>query len=710
MAQSALSTTGTFSQGRDNVEPTLAARLSASRRRDKPQLSCGLCRRRKTRCDRQQPCATCSLRGHPCVYLANQTSGVISRQTAGDTASLQDRITDLERLVLTLSSLPMKPKINTVGVTSIPSPTNNGDTVFDDRLETGSMRVSASKHQYVGSDHWAAILDSIADLKNHFDREEHLMLAESPIQSLDGDSNEDGVFGPQHPSQRALLLYGCRPASSMAEILSGLPPKSAVDRYVERYFSRLDLVASSSVHGPSFIEEYDKFWTDPESVPIMWVGLLYSMLCLAIVASDPASHRSEQKQQQLQIDLYREKLVQCLMMGEYTQGGQHALETFTNYVYIEFRIRDDAEKDVWFLLGLEVNLAKRMGYHRDPKHFNDINPLQGEMRRRVWATILLGDILISGQMGMPRMIRDHEFDTAEPRNLNDEDLNRSMVVIPKSRPETEHTTALGIIARRRILIALGTISDLTASLVPCSYAEIMRVDAILHKARMSIPPALQMKSMAASVTDSPQTIMARIFLSHMFYKGQIMLHRRFLFAETASQPRDTFSYSRNTCLEASLAMLHIQKVLDEETCPGGLLRMMHWRVGSIMNHQFLTATMILCSLVHRKHILNRAGEIISALRTARSIWMRRGDGSREAKKATQAVSIVLAQAGGPRFDTNLFVERDNFVAVSNNGTDNGHLTSSNKVHEEIGFDEMETIFFVETFGLDHGKRIDDIIK
>ncbi|GKT88804.1 fungal specific transcription factor [Colletotrichum tofieldiae] len=109
----------------------------------------------------------------------------------------------------------------------------------------------------------------------------------------------------------------------------------------------------------------------------MWLGLLYSMICLAVVASDPADHRFEQEQQQLQIDLYREKLVQCLMMGEFTQGGHHALETFINYVYVEFRIHEDADKDVWFLLGLEVNLAKRMGYHRDPKHFPGINPLEG---------------------------------------------------------------------------------------------------------------------------------------------------------------------------------------------------------------------------------------------------------------------------------------------------------------------------------------------
>ncbi|OHE94206.1 fungal specific transcription factor [Colletotrichum orchidophilum] len=548
-------------------------------------------------------------------------------------------------------------------------------------------------------------MDSIADLKEHFDREELSKLAETPALAAESHGLDEPDFPGPSRKRRPLLLYGCRPAASRSEILSALPPKTAVDRYISRYFNRLDLVSSSSVHGPTFLEEYNDFWSNPDRASAMWIGLLFSMICLAVIASDPATDISERGQQQLQIDLYREKLVQCLLMGDYTQGGDHALETFINYVYVEFRIHDDAQKDVWFLLGLEVNLAKRMGFHRDPKHFPNITPLKAEMRRRVWATVLLGDILISGQMGMPRMIRDGEFDTAEPRNLNDEDLNDEMTCLPPPRPETEHTTALGIIAQRRLLIALGTISDLTASVSPCSYADIMRVDGILHQARISVPPPLQLKTMASSVTDSPQVIMARLFLRHMFCKGQIMLHRRFLFTKSAAENQDTYSYSRTACLDASLGMLDIQQILDEETCPGGQLFMMHWRVGSIMNHHFLTATMVLCSLVHRKQTLGRGDEIGTALRTARSIWMRKSDDSGEAKKAVQAVSIVLARAGGPRFDATLIAERPPQKPAGGFGSSNRSLLEDLGTQQEMLEKQM---FWVEAFTLDDGDQSVDL--
>ena len=384
------------------------------------------------------------------------------------------------------------------------------------------------------------------------------------------------------------------------------------------------------------------------------------MICLAVLASDAwdSAHNHEMEQQSVQINLYREKIMQSLVLGEYTKSGPYVLETMIHYVYIEFAIHADTDKDIWFLLALMVNLAMRMGYHRDPSHFPGISPLKAEMGRRIWATVLQGDILISSQMGMPRMISDWKCDTAEPRNLNDTDLDQDTSELPPPRPETEITTTLGTIARRRMLTAIGTISDLTANVKSCNYQEVMRVDTSLHEAAASIPQPLKMKSMTASITDCPQVIMSRLFISHLYYKGQMMLHRRFVLRESTSADEDSFSYSRKACLDASLGVLHIQHILDEETLPGGQLHMMRWRVSSIINHQFLTATMILCSLLHRGQTLHRKEEIMTMLRSTKAIWMRGSSISREAKKAAETVSFVLARAGDVRdYGIDLAAER-----------------------------------------------------
>lgn len=410
----------------------------------------------------------------------------------------------------------------------------------------------------------------------------------------------------------------------------------------------------------------------------MWIGLLFSMICLAVIASDTwdSAHGNEMEQQLLQINLYREKVVQSLILGEYTKSAPAALETMIHYVYIEFAMRADADKDIWFLLALEVNLAMRMGYHRDPSHFPGISPLKSEMWRRLWATVLQGDILVSSQMGMPRMISDWQCDTAEPQNLNDTDLDQDTSELPPPRPETEITTTLGAIARRRMLTALGTISDLMANVKSCNYAEVMRADASLHEAAASIPQPFRTKSMTASITDSPQVIMSRLFISHLFYKGQIMLHRRFVLMEVAAADEASFYYSRKSCLDASIGMLHIQHILDEETCPGGQLQTMRWRVSSIINHQFLTATMILCSLLHRGQTLHLKEEIMTTLRSTRAIWMRSSAISRDAKKAAETVSFVLAKAGD-HYEVDIDAERPSTTTM-------GQAMSTNPIASGAG--------------------------
>lgn len=349
----------------------------------------------------------------------------------------------------------------------------------------------------------------------------------------------------------------------------------------------------------------------------MWVGLLNSMICFALLVSETFDSTTQGHDADItlsaQIDLYREKIVQCLIIGEYTNSGPYVLETLYHYVQIELSMRAVADKDIWFLLALAVNQAMRTGYHRDPCHFPEISPFHGEMRRRIWASLLQGDILISSQMGMPRMISEWQCDTAEPRNLNDTDFDVDVDELPPPRPNTDMTTVLPLIARRSLFMTLGTVMDLASAVRPCSYAEVMRVDGILHEAAGNIPPLLRPKSIMASVTDTPQVIMHRLFISTTFSKGQILLHRRFLYMKSTSVEKDPFDYSRIVCLDSALGRLRIQDIYYEESNPGGQLYTMGWRVSSVTNHEFLTATMILRSLLYRGQPLEREDEINSAL-------------------------------------------------------------------------------------------------
>ncbi|KAI0543224.1 hypothetical protein GGR58DRAFT_519341 [Xylaria digitata] len=603
----------------------------AGGRRAKPTLSCNLCRRRKLRCDRQQPCQTCSSRGLSltCSYAHNNHLG--TAHGPATRPSVQDRLVQLEQLVMnviqsqnishnTPTPLAIDPHIGIPrqGANELVDPPTAASTPSDN----GSLWYSANETRYVGGAHWAAILDGIADLREDVD------------QQCQGSRSS-------HPR----LLYGCQPTSRDA-ILATLPPRPTVDRSISRYFNILDL-APSAVHSTQFLREYKKFWIAPTEVPIIWIGLLFSMLCLSTLADETADTWAGEEYNPL-IDTYRERIVQCLTIGEYTNQGPYVLETLFHYLTIEFSVRKDADKNTWLLLGTIMNLAMGMGYHRDSSHFPGLSPFVGEMRRRMWATILQGDILISTQMGMPRLIKERQCDAAEPRNLNDADFDENTTALPPSRPETEMTTALHIITRRRVFKAVGAAVDLTAAVAPFPYSETMRVDRMLQEAKDSIPLSLRMKPLPLSVTDSPQVIMHRIFISAMFHKGAIILHRKYLNTRQAEGDGTDFTYSRNACLDACLCLVDIQQIFDEETRLGGLLYSVRWRVSSFLHHEFLTATMILCWILHTgidtlwpDHTPTTEDRIRTALKKAHGTWTRLSSSSRDARKASETLTLLF---------------------------------------------------------------------
>ncbi|KAM4063748.1 fungal specific transcription factor [Hirsutella rhossiliensis] len=341
-----------------------------------------MCRRRKLRCDRHHPCSTCSSRGLTCAYVETHPPSSWRRPT--DAApSVHDRLVLLESLVVSLVGSDSKPGASPIGDSAAADRGSLAGDHVQVPSECGSIRVSDSELRYVGGEHWAAILDSITDLKHHLDREEQLQLAGNWDHVM--SDNESGLGGADCPSPHALLLYGCR-------------------RRASRYFNNLEMASLGIVHGPSFLREYETLLANPSGVPIAWIGLLFSVICLAVVTSgtnDP-SQSYELEQQSLQINLYREKIVQCLIASVYTKSGPHVMETMLHHLHIEFVIRADADKDTWFLLALVVNLAMRMGYHRDPSLFKSPAASVTDSPQVIMARLFISHLLYKGQILLHR--------------------------------------------------------------------------------------------------------------------------------------------------------------------------------------------------------------------------------------------------------------------------------------------------------------------
>jgi hypothetical protein len=348
------------------------------------------------------------------------------------------------------------------------------------------------------------------------------------------------------------------------------------------------------------------------------------------------------------------------------------IESLIQYYMIEHFLRRDAQFEIWILLGMLIPIALRMGLHRDPKHFGEIPVFAGEMRRRVWATIFQIDVGFSALAGLPRMIKPQQCDTEEPRNLLDSDFDEKTLELPKSRPESESTPVLFLLAKNRMISVGGLISDLAHDIRPYPYTELMRFEELLQNTRDSLPESLRWQPLSQSITESPQTIMQRVYLDMFFYKMQIILYKRYL---SASMTQPQYTHARDVCLDSAIKILVYQHLVDEETQLDGRLSSIGWTYSLILNDDFMLAASVLCFYIKQysgdyKDIIDEETfqKIQALLRKSHDIWLRSSSVSNEAQKAVKSLGIILGICSSEdgEIANQLFGDSEDFFAQYNN--------------------------------------------
>ncbi|KAJ4037649.1 hypothetical protein NW760_010036 [Fusarium oxysporum] len=613
------------------------------------------------RCDRQLPCKTCTNRGIglSCTYEVGCTSRGKSKVSVGD------RIQQLEELVHSLarqqqtpvvhadslvresSDPPSQQSISTIPLTTpdeetlVPASKNTPISQSKDGTdsprasEPGSMRLNSYGvgTSYVGSVHWAAVLDSISELRDHYEEQEEARLL----------ATNDHLF-LHSPGPR--LLY--EPVqTTKADLLASIPARPVVDRMVARYFNTQGVVPSI-LHSGRFLQEYDKFWQDPPAMPCIWIGLLFSAMCVATLCQHSIDDPTDPEIQG-RVRVFREQTLHSLILGQYTRGGEYVLETLINYLICESFMSQEDETGLWLVQGIIVQLALSQGYHRDPHNFPSITPFSGEMRRRVWAVIVQLDLRLSSQMALPCVLKSQQYDTAEPRNLLDTDFDENTIDLPPSRPETEVTPVLYSLAKGRIDKMMGLINDIVNDTKEHPYTEIVELDRKLQEAEASLPPIFKWQPLSQSFMAAPEIVMHRVLLQLAIQRLTIWLHRKYL---APPYTQTCYQNSRKACVQAAIKVLEFQQIVLEETQGDGLLYPTRWARWMLLSSRpravFLLGVSILCYYVQltksRPDVsLNEStgSKIHGLLRNAYPLWLHSTTVSREARRAIDYLSLRL---------------------------------------------------------------------
>lgn len=364
------------------------------------------------KCDRGHPCSNCVKReggdASACSYATPVSRKKAQNQAATTPDDMQNRIDRLENLVLSLMqgeggvdqatadsavAATSRRSTTTTGTTTTgsasgpasatgPSPNSNNsakpdpyddeeDSDVDESIATslGMLKVDADKGKlmYFGQEHFHMLLADIAEVKNYFVT--HKKDIQNSYERVASSKPASAREGPT-------LLLG-PPRATEAELRAGLPSKTTVCALCARYFNSMD-DAVNIVHAPTFQRQLEKHWEDPSKTRVMWLGLLYSVLTLAVLSHNKIGDEPpEWKGRTLDVAAeYRLRTVQCLIEADYTKPGEYTVETMVLYLHSEYLSRWDADVGLWMIGSLIIRIAYRMGYHRDPKYFTSLSPFQ----------------------------------------------------------------------------------------------------------------------------------------------------------------------------------------------------------------------------------------------------------------------------------------------------------------------------------------------
>lgn len=602
----------------------------------------------RLRCDRKQPCESCIRLGQAsaCSFAFPQLSRASAKGPIEPAIrdTLQERIDQLELLARSLVG-----KLQDKTATSTPGSAVSSEATAlignEDPLAChfGRMNLQAHESSYVESDHWTAILDEISDLKD---------MVKEQSDGFHDENREE----PQTLPGVDLFLLQSYPITKM-EILAALPPRLVIDSIIAKYFKTADMPVALVIHRRVFFKQYEHFWEDPLGTPIMWVTILFGMMFMVAYCSLFVDGGLDQLDEETLIEyqaivtVSREKMIQCLRMGNYMKGSPHTIEALLSFLQVEYTQGEDTQQGCWQLIGVIVRVALKMGYHRDGSHFPEMSAFEAEMRRRTWYILTQFDTASASQVGLPRLIKQAQYDTAEPRNLLDEDFDDTTTTLPPARPQSEHTLAQFLVYKSRVVSVYGMICDFTTSSIQRDYVETMGLDRKLNAVYASKPPVLELKPMHRSIMDGADLITRRLYLATSFHHAQMSLHRKFMImAKTDSK----YSLSHTICIDAALVVLQLQADMFEQCKPGRMLYANRWKVLLLIQSEFLLATTILCFNLDDDVTNARWGtsplssdevyqKTVTALQCSEAIWKQQQDVSKEAQTAVKAINFVLAK-------------------------------------------------------------------
>lgn len=359
------------------------------------------------------------------------------------------------------------------------------------------------------------------------------------------------------------------------------------------------------------------------------------------------------------VQVFRSCAGKALVWAKYTNPTVETIPAFILYIEAYFMFSRAAQMSCYVLSGVCLRLLLKMGFHRDPSKLANISLFESEMRRRCWAMASQIELLVSFHMGLPSMLHGIEFDSGLPGNYQDEDFGPDITEFPPERPLTDHTSMSYPLNKTKLLRVFNQIAKQAHALTPPSYAEVMRLDALVHERWNAVPDFLHVKALEKCIGDPPALLIQRFGLESLHNKSRCVLHRRYVAEPVLKEEHD---YSRQQCLDAAVTLLNYQATIWNATRPGNILSSFGWFVTSLAIHDYMLAAMILYLVIQNGHYPESGNsshwkapgqqpvtqaELKGLLKRSHAIWCKVSSTMGELRKTRDTLAVMLAKIGDP---------------------------------------------------------------
>ncbi|KAH7134740.1 fungal-specific transcription factor domain-containing protein [Dactylonectria estremocensis] len=436
-------------------------------KRPRPVKSCTECRKRKLRCDRLCPCSQCQKSSRSCKYAMDHDSANLSD---GSDSELVESSRPTKRNCLPgmfTSTTPLPNNESTHGSV------RNGEATALSSLEELAMRMERLEKHLMGRSPaaseasagrlLAASSDTIRGLtvkqggartRYHGQNNSRVLfnLFDEAKDFVGNNQNHGGVrdvmanfkkfhkalLGEYRKSLSPITVFVDSMMPVQKRMTDILPKKIVCDRLVKSYVDTSETIYRI-LHLPTFTEQYERYW-DGTLQSDYFLPQLLAVLSVASRFETKSKGLGNERAEGVHIP------TACALVRTWLDSlrGKQLVEFATLQIEVLLlhaqRMITPRMQDSWTSLGSTVRMAMTMGLHRDPSEFEPRVPVFiGEMRRRLWFTILDMDLHISLASNLPCLVRDGDFTCQPPRNLDDSELYAEMKELPPSRPIDQAT-------------------------------------------------------------------------------------------------------------------------------------------------------------------------------------------------------------------------------------------------------------------------------